>query len=155
MADLNNKFKQILSDIEENLKNKEDLEYVKTQIFKLYNMFFDEVSKIEETLVTKMETVASTEALLQEKVEKLENKLHSMEKELFIEDEESDFSITCPYCNNEFIVDYNELNDEIKCPECSNIIELDWGDETEPEGCTGNCFGCKLHEEDEDEDEDM
>ena len=150
MADLNNKFKQILSDIEENLKNKEDLEYVKTQIFKLYNMFFDEVSKIEETVATKMETISEAEAHLQEKVEKLENKLHSMEKELFIEDEESDFSITCPYCNNEFIVDYDELKDDIKCPECDNIIELDWGDDCgEHSGCGHDCSHCNHDEEDD------
>ena len=151
MADLNIKFKQILDEIEENLQNKEDLEYVKTQIFKLYNLFFDEMSKIEETVSTKMETIASAEAVLQEKVEKLENKIKTMEKELFLEDEESDFSITCPYCNNEFVVDYDELKDEVECPECNNIIELDWG-EDEKEGCSGNCCGCRKHEN---EDEDM
>ncbi len=151
MADLNIKFKQILNDIEENMQNKEDLEYVKTQIFELYNLFFDEMSKIEETVSTRMETIADSEAVLQEKVERLENKISSMEKELFLEDEESDFSITCPYCNNEFVVDYDELKDEIECPECNNIIELDWG-EDEKKGCSGNCSGCMHHEND---DEDM
>ena len=152
MAELNVKFKQILDDIENNLQNKEDLEYVKTQIFNLYNLFFDEMEKIEETVSARMETMAGTQAKLQEKIEKLENKINSMEKELFIDDEESDFSITCPYCNNEFIVDYDELKDEVECPECSNIIELDWGEDDEKTGCTGNCFECKHHE---DEDEDM
>ena len=153
MADLNVKFKQILNELEENIKNEKDLEFVKTQMFKLYNLFFDEMTRIEEMAYTRMETIAGTQAALEEKVENLENKLSSMEKELFIDDEESDFSITCPYCNNEFIADYDELKDEIVCPECNNVIELDWGDKTdEPEGCTGNCSGCKLHE---DEDEDM
>ena len=152
MAELNIKFKQILDDIEKNLQNKEDLEYVKTQIFNLYNLFFDEIEKIEETVSTKMEIMAGTQAALQEKVEKLESKINSMEKELFIDDEESDFSITCPYCNNEFIADYDELKDEVQCPECSNIIELDWGEENEKEGCNGNCYGCNLHEKDDEED---
>ena len=35
MSDLQKSLKKIISDIEHNLKNKEDLEYVKTQI---YNM---------------------------------------------------------------------------------------------------------------------
>ena len=153
MADLNVKWKQILNELEENLKNEEDLEFVKTQMFKLYNMFFDEMTRVEEMAYTRMETIAGTQAALEEKVENLENKLSSMEKELFIDDEESDFSITCPYCNNEFIADYDELKDEIVCPECNNVIELDWGDDSkEPDGCTGNCSGCKLHD---DEDEDM
>ena len=150
MAELNVKFKQILNDIEENIKNKEDLEYIKTQIFKLYNLFFDEMDRIEEMAATRMQTIAGTQSALQQKVEKLENKLNSMEKELFIDDEESDFSITCPYCNCEFIVDYDELKEEIECPECSNIIELDWGNDNEPQGCTGNCGGCKLHDEEDD-----
>ena len=152
MADLNVKFKQIISDLEENLQNKEDLEFVKTQIFKLYNLFFDEINRIEENISRKMETIVGTESRLHEKVEKLENKISSLEKELFIDDEEGDFSVTCPYCNHEFIVDYDELKEEIKCPECNNIIELDWGDEKEPEGCNRNCLGCNLHENNDDED---
>ncbi len=152
MAELNVKFKQILDEIEKNLNNKEDLEFVKTQVFKLYNLFFDEMTRIEEMAYSRMETIAGAQAMLEEKVESLESKLKSMEKELFIEDEESDFSINCPYCNNEFIADYDELKDEITCPECNNVIELDWGEDDEPQGCSGNCSGCKLHDE---EDEDM
>lgn len=152
MAELNAKFKQILNDLEENLQSKDDLEYVKTQMFKLYNLFFDEISRIEETVATKMETIVGTQSILQEKVENIENKVKTMEKEFFLDDE-SDFSITCPYCNNEFIAEYDELNDEIQCPECNNIIELDWGEEDEEnKGCSGNCKGCTHHNE---EDEDM
>lgn len=150
MTDINVKFKEILKDIEGNLQNKEDLEYVKTQIFKLYNLFFDEINKIEETVSTKMEAIAGAETVLQERIQKLENKISSMEKELFIEDEESDFSITCPYCNNEFVVDYDELKEDVECPECGNIIELDWGEDNK-EGCNGNCLGCNLHKDEEDD----
>lgn len=128
MSNLNVKFKKILKDLEENIKNKEDLEYIKVQIFNLYNLFFDEITKIEEATTERMKAIAGTQAVLQEKVDNLENQLKSMEKELYL-DEECDFSITCPYCNNEFIVDCDELKDEVECPECNNIIELDWGDE--------------------------
>ncbi len=128
MANLNVKFKKILEDLEENIQNKEDLEYIKTQIFNLYNLFFDEMNKIEEKAVSRMEAIACRQSSIQEKVENLENKIKSMEKELYI-DEECDFSITCPYCNNEFVVDSEEIKDEVQCPECNNIIELDWGDE--------------------------
>lgn len=150
MANLNVKFKKILQDLEENLQNKEDLEYVKTQIFNLYNMFFDEMSRIEEMAATRMETIAGTQAVLQERVETLEKTIKSMEKELYL-DEECDFSITCPYCNNEFIVDSDEIKDEVECPECNNLIELDWGDECDcHEGeCAGNCSHCN-HEDEED-----
>ena len=33
MSNLNVKFKKILEDLEQNIQNKEDLEYIKTQIF--------------------------------------------------------------------------------------------------------------------------
>ena len=97
----------------------------------------------------RMEAIAGTQAVLQEKVENLENEVNSMEKELYI-DEDSDFSITCPYCNNEFIVECEELKDEIECPECNNIIELDWGDDScESDGCGHNCSHCHHDEEDD------
>lgn len=149
MSNLNVKFKKILDDIEANIKNKEDLEYIKVQIFNLYNLFFDEISQIEESTTERMATIAKTQADLEEKVETLQNKLASMEKELYL-DEESDFSITCPYCNNEFIIDYDELKDEIECPECNNIIELDWGNnECDDDGCDHDCHHCNHENEDD------
>ena len=150
MSNLNVKFKKILEDLEQNIKNKEDLEYIKVQIFNLYNMFFDEINRIEEMTATRMETIAGSQAVLQEKVEKLESELKLMEKELYI-DENSDFSITCPYCNNEFIVECEDLKDEIECPECNNIIELDWGDECgcHDDECGHDCSHCHHDEEDD------
>ena len=149
MSNLNVKFKKILEDLEQNIQNKDDLDYIKVQIFNLYNLFFDEINRIEDMTASRMETIAGTQAVLQEKVETLENEIKSMEKELYI-DEESDFSITCPYCNNEFIVDCEELKDEIECPECNNIIELDWGDDYEEHGCCGHdCSNCNHDEEDD------
>ena len=153
MSNLNVKFKKILDDLEKNIQNKEDLEYIKVQIFNLYNMFFDEINRMEEMSATRTETLAQSQAVLQERVEKLENQLKSMEKELYI-DEESDFAITCPYCNEEFVVDYDDLKDEIECPECNNTIELDWGDDCEGnDGCCGHgCSHCENDDEDDEED---
>lgn len=150
MSNLNVKFKKILEDLEQNISNKQDLDYVKTQIFNLYNLFFDEINRIEDMTATRMETIAGTQAVLQEKVESLENEVKSMEKELYI-DEDSDFSITCPYCNNEFIVDCDELKNEVQCPECNNIIELDWGndEQTRCGGCEGNCSNCNYDQDDD------
>ncbi len=149
MSNLNIKFKKILEDLEQNIQNKDDLEYIKVQIFNLYNLFFDEINRIENMTASRMETIAGTQAILQERVEALENEIKSMEKELYV-DEDSDFSITCPYCNNEFIVESEELKDEIECPECNNIIELDWGDECdEHDGCSNDCSHCHHDEEDD------
>lgn len=152
MSDFNVKFKKILDDLEANIKNSEDLEFVKVQMFNLYNLFFDEINRIEESVSSRMTTIAGTQAILQEKVESLQSKMSNMEKELYMDDD-SDFTITCPYCNFEFAVEFEELKDEITCPECNNIIELDWGDDEH--SC--DCGGCnhKCHEEHNDDNEDM
>lgn len=150
MSNLNIEIKKILEDLEQNIQNKEDLEYIKVQIFNLYNLFFDEVNKIEEKTIIRMETIAKAQAMLQEKVETLEDGVKSIEQELYIEDEDSDFSITCPYCNNEFIVESEDLKDEIECPECNNIIELDWGDDCEgQDGCSHGCPHCNRDDDDD------
>ena len=150
MSNLNKKFKQILDDIEQNIKDKDDLEYIKVQIFNLYNLFFDEISKIEGTINKKMSMVENMQANLEDRVEILQSKLSNMENDLYVDEEEdSDFSIVCPYCNNEFIVEFDELKDEVKCPECNNIIELDWGENDCEDDCGHNCSQCNHDDEDD------
>lgn len=149
MTNLNVKFKKILKDLEENIHNKEDLEYVKVQIFNLYNLFFEEMTKLEEMENEKTAVIASRQATMEEQIENLQDKLKCIESELYIEDD-CDFSITCPYCNNEFLVENDELKDEVICPECSNVIELDWGDECDDD-CGHDCSHCH-HDEENDED---
>ena len=73
---------------------------------------------------------------------------------------EYDFEIVCPYCENEFLIDLKQKNFE--CPKCNNLIELDWTGNMEEEqeqksnGCAGKCSGCKGCEGlNIDEDDDM
>ena len=57
MSDLQKKLNKIVSDIEKNLKNKEDFEYVKTQIYNIYTVFLDEFDEIEAKYSEKMENI--------------------------------------------------------------------------------------------------
>ena len=149
MANLNTSIKQILKDLEQNLKNKEDFEYVKLKIFNLYNLFVEQIDKKEETINKKIKVLTQTQNTVEEKLKYLENHLNNIEKEIYIDEEESDFSITCPYCNNEFIVEDEDLTNEIECPECNNIIELDWGENDCDCGSCGNdCNHCNHDDED-------
>ena len=151
MANLNSNMKQVLKDLEQNLKNKEDFEYVKLQILKLYNSFIKETEKKEEAINSKIKTLAKTQNAVEQKLKTIENHLNNIEKGLYLDDEESDFSITCPYCNYEFVATDDELTDEIECPECGNTIELDWGtDEEGCSGCSGDCNSCGYKDEDDD-----
>lgn len=78
-------------------------------------------------------------------------------------DDEFDFEIVCPYCDNEFLIDINGENSKIECPKCNNVIELDWSGNFEEEiqsfGCgAGRCSGCHgcgntlINQKDEDDD---
>ena len=149
MANINTKFKKILSDLEEKIKNEQDLEYIKVQMFNLYNILFEEVNKIEELANEKIAAILEIQVQMEEKVNKIEKELKEIQKDIY-EEEESDFAILCPYCNNEFVMELDELRTEVECPECNNVIELDWGHEEEcgHEGC-GGCHGGCHHEEDD------
>ena len=147
MSNINVRFKKIIKNIEENVKDKEDLEYVKVQIFELYNIILEEITRIEEMADDKISNLEEVELHMEERLGKLEHELKEIQRDIYAADEDSEFAIICPYCNNEFVLDGDELKDEINCPECNNIIELEWGEE-EDNGCDG-CRGCN-HDEDDD-----
>lgn len=129
MANINTKFKKIISDLEENIKDEETLEYAKTQVFNLYNVLLDEVSRIEELATEKISSILEVQVQMESRVNKLEKDLAEMEKDIYAEESGEEITINCPYCNNQFILELDELKEEVECPECSNIIELDWGQE--------------------------
>lgn len=143
MSNLNIKFKKFLEDLEQNIKNKEDLEYIKVQIFNLYNLFFDEISKMEDATSSKLETLLENQIVLQDKIGNLRNDIRLIRNELYA-DEGSNFAIMCPYCNNEFTLESEELEDKVECPKCKNIIELNWEGELK-----SDYLNCR-HDEDDD-----
>ena len=155
MANLNTKFKKILENLETNIKDEESLEFVKIQLFDLYNMFFEEFNKLEEVANSRLAEIMRSQVEIENKMQNMELRLKSIQKDIYLEDddedsdEDYDFSIICPYCNKEFKVESDKLSDEITCPECKNVIELDWGDECDCDECSHDC-----HKDDE-SDEDM
>lgn len=100
---------------------------------------------------------------LQERINSLEKKLGTIEKDIYLESE-YDFEINCPYCNFNFIIDPDEAEDEVQCPECKNVIEIDWdGTSCMEDGCGCNCdfdcdcdcsHGCTCDEDEQDENDD-
>ncbi len=54
-------------------------------------------------------------------------------------DEDEEFSIKCPTCNEEFFLTFEDLesDDDIVCPYCNQEIDLGLDD------CDGDCEGCK------------
>lgn len=156
MADLQKRLKKIISEIEQNLSNKDDLEYVKTQIYNIYTMFLDEFEKLESKCNEKVENILIKCKVLDDRMNEIENSIDKIENDIYIkENEEYDFDITCPYCDTEFSIDYsNTTSERVICPECNHTIELDWNEHED--GCSHECYDCDGHcDHHEDDDEDM
>ena len=114
MSDLQNKLDKVISDIEKRLTNKEDFEYVKTQIYNIYTIFLDEFDKLEAKCNEKMEDIAVRCKVLDDRMSEIEDSIDKIESDIYIkENEEFDFDVTCPYCDTEFSVDFSEGPKEI------------------------------------------
>ena len=150
MAELCSKYKKIINNLEKNIKDKQELEYIKEQVYAITSLFLDELDKIIEISENKMQDLLANQTELQEKINKVESSVNEIEKDIYMEDEEEfEFQVTCPYCNHDFVTELTNSTQEIECPECKNMIELDWNDEDSP--CeNGNCSGCQGHHDDED-----
>lgn len=115
---LGNKFKEVIANLEKQIKNKEDLEFVKKQVTELTMSYLNELEKIEQTYDLKV-------AHCTERIDDLEKSLNDFKEQ--VSGEEIDVEpITCPYCNSKFLIEFDNRQKEIKCPDCKNIIELDW-----------------------------
>lgn len=161
MANFNSEFKKILKELEDNISDKNALETAKVEMLKLYNLFFDEITDLEQTINDRMVEMAQTQLDIEEKLKSMDKSIKNIEKDIYMEDEmdngDYDIEIKCPYCNETFTVEMDDLTSaEITCPECNNTIELDWG--TDCNCGEDGCDSCSLDEHHchhEDEDDDM
>ena len=154
MSNLNSEFKNILETLENNMKNKDDLELVKVQMFNLYNLFFDEITNLEHLANSRIAELTERQVVIEETLKGMQKDIKNIAVDIYGEEEEEDgeyeFTIACPYCSKEFTLNVDELEDEVTCPECNEVIELDWGHECDE----GNCSSCGHHCH-HDEDDDM
>ncbi len=156
MATLKNEYKSFLDDIEKNVKNKEDLAYIKGRFTTFLDSVLEQMDNIMDYKKEEIEKLEDAQKQMGEKIEKMQQVIDNIEKDIYSEDG-FDFELVCPYCNYEFIIDMDENKTEIECPECNNIIELDWTGDLEEDNqdeCSGHCCGCSGCSDEED-DEDM
>ena len=155
MNDLKNEYKSFLDDIEKNIKNKEDLEYIKIRFASFLDVVLDKLEYIADYKNSELKRLEEQQDKIEEKMSKMQNVIDNIEKDIYTDDG-YDFEIVCPYCNSEFMIEMDENKKEIECPECKNIIELDWSgdvdDQLENNDCHGTCHGCHGCETDEEDD---
>ena len=159
MPDLKKAYNEFIEDIEKNIKNSEDKEYIKKRVIDLLNVYIDKIQEVINYKEEKFDSMFKKQNELENKMEKMEKILDNIEKDIY-SDDGFDFEIVCPYCNYEFIVDYDDNKSEIECPECKNTIELDWSDnydDSDENSCFGNCSNCSgcNNNDDLDDDDDM
>ena len=154
MSVLTDNYKKIVSEIEQNISNPDEKEFVKQKLIELSTMFLDVIDNLTEKTDAKIAQIEAKQKEIDEKIAQVEGAVDEIENDIYEnEDGSFDFEIVCPYCNNEFITEIDGKT-EIECPECNNVIELDWNDEEEG-GCSGSCSSCPGCAHDHEDDEDM
>ena len=151
MAQLKNEFKKFMDDIEKNIENPKDLEYIKSRTSEFLTVVLEEMESMINNKEEKLDKLEKVQQELENKMDKMQEIMSNIEKDIY-SDEGFDFEIVCPYCNNSFVVDIDDENSEIECPECHNIIELDWTGDIDGEGgCKGGCSHCDGCPDDDDD----
>lgn len=144
-------YNRIVSEIEQNITDQEQLKFIKEKISELSMIFLDAIDNLSNVADEKIRQIEEKQKIIEEKMSQVESAVNDIESDIYIDEENYDFEIVCPYCDYEFVAEIDGKN-EISCPNCNNIIELDWNDE-EDEGCTGHCSGCHGCGEEDNEDD--
>lgn len=158
MIQLKEEYKKFLDDMEKNIKDKEDLDYIKERFAMFIDIVLEKMDEIIKKQEEKMKELDEKQNKIEDNISKMQQVVDNIEKDIYSEDG-FDFEIVCPYCNYEFVIDVDENRTEIECPECQNIIELDWSgdvDGDENGHCHGSCSHCNgCDDQDDDNEDDM
>ena len=155
MADINKMYKDLINDLDKNIKDENELKNIKEKMFDIMTYFLDSSKSIIN--------IKDRQEKLDKNIKKLQKRIERIEEDIYIEDYDEydgdrmhdndyEFEIRCPYCDEDFIISSeSKSSSEIECPHCHNVIELDWNEESECDGC---CSKCKeqCYEEDEEQD---
>lgn len=142
MSEMNGKYKQIMQEIEENVKDPETLEFIKEKFAEMSMLFVDMLDRVTKLTDNKVQEIEEKQMEILNRINSVQSAVDGIEKDIYEDDENYEFEIVCPYCNYEFTADIeDESKEEIQCPECHNTIELDWNMEEEG-GCSGSCSHC-------------
>ena len=141
MSELSNRYQQIMKDLQTNIKDESDKEFVIGKFQELSMMFMDVIDRLTYLTDLRIKEVEEQQKQIDDRMSKIQKAVDGIESDIYEDEESYVFDIMCPYCNHEFTTNISsDVNTEVECPECHNMIELDWnGDEEE---CTHNCSGC-------------
>lgn len=147
MSELSKKYSEIIKEVDQKITDEAELQFVKNKISEISIIFIDIIDRLSEILEERIIDIEQSQKDVEQKLSKVQTVIDSIEQDIY--EENSDIEITCPYCNNEFMAEFNEDEEiEIECPECHNIIELDLNANIDEDsgyfgsGCQGGCGTC-------------
>ena len=145
LDNLKNEMDSFFKDLDENIQNEDEREYIKIRTSELIEAVISEIDDLVNLKEETLKEILKRQEQDDRKIQELQKRIDCVYRDIYEEDDEDDFTIDCPYCNTEFEAYVDEDLKEIKCPECSNIIELDWTgniDDDDHGDCSGNCDHC-------------
>ena len=120
---ISKKYNEIIKKLENKVEDKELLNFLKTEISDLAISYTNDLENSIRTYERKIDS-------LDKKINNIESLVTKIEKDFLEETTPLDLEpICCPYCNFNFLIEYDSEKTEMKCPECDNIISLDWGED--------------------------
>ena len=134
MSDMNGKYKQIMADIENNIKDPETLNFVKDKFSELSMLFVDMLDRVTRLTDNKIQEIETKQQEILGKINSVQSIVDGIENDIYEDDDNYEFEFTADI--------EDECKEEVQCPECHNTIELDWNLEEELNGCSGSCSHC-------------
>ena len=83
MGSLKNEYKSFLDDIEKNIKDKEDLNYIKQRFVKFMDAVLEEMDYISSYKTEQIEALEKSQKEVQEKLAKMQTVLDNIEKDIY------------------------------------------------------------------------
>ena len=139
MTEISKRFEKIINDIENNITDEKQLEFINKKIIEVSMLHLEVIDELTDVIKNKISNIEKTQNSIENKLNKMQNSISGIENDIY--DEGFEFEIICPYCNTTFVADVESKTD-IKCPECNNTIELDWNGGEEFNKCSGHCSAC-------------
>ena len=97
MSNIKGKYVQILEDLENNIKNPEDLDYAKEKMMELSMAFMDVIDRLTALTDAKIKEIEARQEEINNKVSNVQSLVNEIESDIYEEDEGYEFEIVCPY----------------------------------------------------------
>ena len=103
-------YNRIVSEIEQNITDQEQLKFIKEKISELSMIFLDAIDNLSNVADEKIRQIEEKQKIIEEKMSQVESAVNDIESDIYIDEENYDFEIVCPYCDYEFVAEIDGKN---------------------------------------------